>query len=112
MAKEPAVERIEKEVQKKAPILWEGAAAGYPFMETVRPDYPLSLLCRAFVVSRSGLRGVGGSAVAARPDDERLKIAIRAVHVQPREPHHQPPPRPLAGRAWVGDRSGRGHEGL
>jgi len=55
-------------------------------MKSVRLDYPLGLLCRVFDVSRSGFY-----AALARPpsqraqDDERLKIAIKAAHVQTRE---------------------------
>ena len=55
-------------------------------MKTVRLDYPLGLLCRVFEVSRSGFY----AALDRRPsqrarDDERLKIAIKAAHVQTRE---------------------------
>ena len=55
-------------------------------MKSVRLDYPLGLLCRVFDVSRSGFY-----AAVARPpsrraqDDERLKVAIKAAHVQTRE---------------------------
>ena len=55
-------------------------------MKSMRLEYPLSLLCRVFDVSRSGFY-----AALARPpsrraqDDERLKVAIKAAHVQTRE---------------------------
>lgn len=55
-------------------------------MKSVRLDYPLSLLCRVFDVSRSGFYAWLDRSPSARAEgDERLKVAIKAVHVQTRE---------------------------
>lgn len=55
-------------------------------MKSVRLDYPLSLLCRVFDVSRSGFYAALDRPPSQRmQDDERLKIAIKAAHVQTRE---------------------------
>jgi transposase InsO family protein len=52
----------------------------------VRLDYPLGLLCRVFGVSRSGFYAWLGREPSQRSqDDERLKVAIKAAHVQTRE---------------------------
>jgi putative transposase len=55
-------------------------------MKTMRLDYPTNILCKAFDVSRSGFYAW----LAAKPsrrslEDERLKVAIKAVHRQSRE---------------------------
>lgn len=55
-------------------------------MKSVRLDYPLSLLCRVFDVSRSGFHAWLGRPPSQRAnDDARLKVAIKAVHTQSRE---------------------------
>jgi len=55
-------------------------------MKSVRLDYPMELLCRAFGVSRSGFYAWLNRAPSPRvQEDERLKVAINAVHVQTRE---------------------------
>jgi len=55
-------------------------------VNTMRPDFPLALLCRVFDISRSGFYAWLGRAPSQRmQDDERLKVAIKAVHVQTRE---------------------------
>lgn len=55
-------------------------------MKSVRLDYPLDLLCRVFAVSRSGYYAALERPPSQRArDDERLKVAIKAAHVQNRE---------------------------
>jgi transposase InsO family protein len=55
-------------------------------MKSVRLEYPLGLLCRVFGVSRSGYYAALDRPPSQRAqDDERLKIAIKAAHVQTRE---------------------------
>jgi hypothetical protein len=55
-------------------------------MKSVRLDYPLGLLCRVFDVSRSGFYVALERQPSQRAqDDERLKVAIKAAHVQTRE---------------------------
>ncbi len=55
-------------------------------MKSVRLDYPMGLRCRAFGVSRSGFYAWLNRAPSPRvQEDERLKVAIKAVHVQTRE---------------------------
>jgi transposase InsO family protein len=86
LRKELAVERMEKDVLKGHRVLREGVAARYAFMKSVRLDYPLGLLCRVFGVSRSGFYAALERQPSQRAqDDERLKIAIKAAHVQTRE---------------------------
>jgi transposase InsO family protein len=55
-------------------------------MKSVRLEYPLGLLCRVFDVSRSGFYAAFERPPSQRAqDDERLKVAIKAAHVQARE---------------------------
>ncbi|QJE01788.1 IS3 family transposase [Massilia forsythiae] len=55
-------------------------------MKTVRLKYPLGLLCRVFEVSRSGYYAALDRPASQRAqDDEKLKIAIKAAHVQTRQ---------------------------
>lgn len=55
-------------------------------MKSVRLDYPLGLLCRVFGVSRSGFYAAVERPLSRRAqDDERLKVAIKAAHVQTRK---------------------------
>lgn len=55
-------------------------------MNSVRLEYPLGLLCRVFDVSRSGFYAwLGREPSQHTQDDERLKVAIKAAHVQTRE---------------------------
>ena len=52
----------------------------------MRLAYPVSVLCRVFDVSRSGFYDwANGDASARAQEDERLKVAIKAVHKQSRE---------------------------
>ena len=52
----------------------------------MRLDYPVALLCRVFDVSRSGFYAWLNSKPSPRAqEDERLKVAIQAVHTQSRE---------------------------
>ena len=46
--------RMERDILKGHRVLCEGAAARYALMMTVRPQYPMRLLCRVLEVSRSG----------------------------------------------------------
>ncbi|SOE97657.1 Transposase InsO and inactivated derivatives [Burkholderia sp. D7] len=55
-------------------------------MNTMRLDYPIAVLCRAFEVSRSGFYAWSKGELSLRAQvDERLKVAIKAVHKQSRE---------------------------
>jgi len=55
-------------------------------MKTMRLDYPVASLCRSFGVSRSGFYAWLNSIPSERAKvDERLKLAIAAVHKQSRE---------------------------
>jgi len=52
----------------------------------VRLEYPVEFLCRVFDVSRSGFYAAFDRQPSQRTqDDERLKVAIKAAHVQTRE---------------------------
>jgi putative transposase len=87
LRKELAETRMERDVIKKAAAYFcSGVAARYAFMKSLRLDYPMGLLCRAFGVSRSGFYAWLNRAPSPRvQEDERLKVAIKAVHVQTRE---------------------------
>jgi transposase InsO family protein len=55
-------------------------------MKTMRLDYPTTILCKAFDVSRSGFYAwLTGKPSRRAQEDERLKVAIKAVHRQSRE---------------------------
>jgi putative transposase len=55
-------------------------------MKTLRLEFPLTVLCRVFGVSRSGFYSwETGEPSPRAQEDERLKIAITAVHKQSRE---------------------------
>ena len=55
-------------------------------MKSVRLDYPVGLLCRVFEVSCSGFYAALERKPSQRAqDDERLKVAIKAAHMQTRE---------------------------
>ena len=55
-------------------------------MKTMRLEYPIAVLCRVFAVSRSGFYAWSKGALSPRAQtDERLKVAIKAVHKQSRE---------------------------
>jgi len=55
-------------------------------MKTMRLEYPVAALCRAFGFSRSGYYAWNSGALSPRAQaDERLKVAIKAVHAQSRE---------------------------
>ena len=55
-------------------------------MKMIRHDYPIAVLCRVFGVSRSGFYAwLNGKPSSRAQEDERLKVAIKAVHKQSRE---------------------------
>lgn len=55
-------------------------------MKTMRLEYPIAVMCRAFAVSRSGYYAWASGVLSPRAQaDERLKVAIKAVHKQSRE---------------------------
>ena len=55
-------------------------------MKTMRLEYPVAALCRAFGFSRSGYYAWNSGALSSRAQaDERLKVAIKAVHAQSHE---------------------------
>jgi putative transposase len=52
----------------------------------MRLEFPLTALCGTFDVSRSGFYACANAAPSQRlRDDERLKVAIQAMHIQTRE---------------------------
>ena len=42
---------MERDILKKPRVLCQGAAARYTLMTTLRPQYPLTLMCRVLEVS-------------------------------------------------------------
>lgn len=58
-------------------------------MNTMRLDYPIAVLCRAFEVSRSGFYAWSKGKLSPRAQvDERLKVAIKAAQAEPRDLWH------------------------
>lgn len=55
-------------------------------MKTLRPDYPLVVMCRVLEVSRSGYHAFLSRGPSKRTQDNaRLEVAIQAAHVRTRE---------------------------
>jgi putative transposase len=55
-------------------------------MKSLRLNYPVTVLCRVFGVSRSGFYAwANGKPSQPTQDDMRLKIAIEAVHAPRRD---------------------------
>lgn len=55
-------------------------------MKTLRPQYPLSLLCRVLAVSRSGYYAWQHRRPSKRAQDNaRREVAIQSVHVHTRQ---------------------------
>ena len=55
-------------------------------MKSLRLEYPVTMLCRVFDVSRSGFYTWANGKLSQRAkDDMRLKVAIEAVHAQSRQ---------------------------
>ena len=77
-------------------------------MKTMRLDYPVTVLCRVFAVSRSGFYAWSQGTPSPRAQaDERLKVAIKAVHKQSRETYGTRRVQPeLAAQGFV---AGRDH---
>jgi hypothetical protein len=64
----------------------QGAAARYALMTTLRPQYPLTVLCRVLAVSRSGYHaGTRRRPSKRTQDNARLEGAIQAAHVRTRQ---------------------------
>ncbi|MFI4939587.1 MAG: IS3 family transposase [Burkholderiales bacterium] len=87
LRRELAETRMERDIGKKGgSVLCAGVAAKYAVMKTMRLEYPIAILCRAFGVSRSGFYSWSdGKPSHRKQEDERLKVAIKAVHKQSRE---------------------------
>jgi putative transposase len=55
-------------------------------MTTLRPQYPLTVMCRVFDVSRSGYHAFASRSPSKRAQENvRLEVAIQAAHVRTRE---------------------------
>ena len=55
-------------------------------MMTLRPQYPLTVMCRVFDVSRSGYHAFASRAPSKRAQENaRLEVAIQAAHARGRE---------------------------
>jgi putative transposase len=64
----------------------QGVAARYALMTTLRPQYPLTVMCRVFDVSRSGYHAFVSRGPSKRAQDNaRLSVAIKAAHVRTQE---------------------------
>lgn len=83
--KELAEARMERDIVKKAAYC-AGVAAKYAVMKTLRLEYPVTVLCRVFDVSRSGFYAwANGKPLQRAQEDARFKVAIEAVHAQSRQ---------------------------
>ncbi|MBS0182810.1 MAG: IS3 family transposase [Nitrospira sp.] len=87
LKRELAEARMERDILKKATgVLCEGAAARYALMMTLRPQYPLAILCRVLEVSRSGYHAWRTRRPSPRTQENaRLEVAIQAAHVRTRQ---------------------------
>src|SRR5206468_3456543 len=72
--------------KKSGSVLCAGVAAKYAWMKTVRLEFPVTMLCKALDVSRSGFYDWLHAKPSARAqEDARLKVLIKAAHRQSRE---------------------------
>ncbi|MBC3935568.1 IS3 family transposase [Undibacterium sp. CY7W] len=87
LRRELAEARVERDIVKlSGGVLCAGVAAKYAVMKTMRLHYPIAVMCRVFGVSRSGYYAWAKGTLSPRAQaDERLKVAIKAVHTQSRE---------------------------
>ncbi|WP_308921162.1 IS3 family transposase [Janthinobacterium sp. J1-1] len=87
LRKELAEARMERDIVKKGgSVLCAGVAAKYAVMKTLRLEFPVTIMCRVFGVSRSGFYAWSNGKPSQRAqDDARLKVAIEAVHAQSRQ---------------------------
>ncbi|MEB0013084.1 IS3 family transposase [Glaciimonas sp. Gout2] len=79
--------RQERDILKKANgVLCTGVATRYAHVKTLQLHYPVKLLCKVLVVSRSGFYDWLTRVPSERScEDERLKIAIKVAHRRTRE---------------------------
>ena len=87
LKRELAEARMERDILKKATAYFAKASLrGHAFMTTLRPQYPLTVVCRVFDVSRSGYHAFRSRTPSQRTQDNaRLAVAIEAAHVRTRE---------------------------
>ncbi|MBK9949019.1 MAG: IS3 family transposase [Nitrospira sp.] len=87
LKRELAEARMERDILQKATAYFgEGAAARYALMRTLRPQYPLRVLCRVLEVSRSGYYAWRTRRPSRRAQENaRLEVAIQAAHVRTRQ---------------------------
>ncbi|HGJ9107932.1 TPA: IS3 family transposase, partial [Pseudomonas aeruginosa] len=87
LRKELAEARLERDILKKGDgVLCKGVAARYAFMKAWRLHFPIEAMSRLLEVSRSGFYAWQGRTPSRRQrEDERLKVAIKAVHQRSRE---------------------------
>ena len=79
--------RMERDTLKKATTAYFAKASlrGHAFMKTLRPPYPVSVMCRVFDVSRSGYHAFASRSPSKRAQESaRLEVAIQAAHTRTR----------------------------
>ena len=68
-------------------VLRQGITARYAFMTQWREHYPVKMMCRVLGVSRSGYYAWLQRPQGLSPQEERLRLAIRAAHQRTRRTH-------------------------
>ncbi|WP_454754645.1 IS3 family transposase [Cupriavidus necator] len=86
LRKELAEAKLERDIVKKGRgVLRQGIAARYAFVKQWREVYPIKLMCRVLGVSRSGYYDWVSRPQGLTPEQERLRLAIRAAHKRTRQ---------------------------
>src|SRR3989442_9630045 len=65
----------------RSSVLCAGVAAKYAVMKAMRLEYPITVLCRVFAVSRSGFYAWSQGAPSARAQDEK-STHLNSTHVR------------------------------
>ncbi|MBF6992703.1 IS3 family transposase, partial [Cupriavidus sp. IK-TO18] len=71
--------------KKSRGVLRQGITARYAFVSQWREVYPVKLMCRVLGVSRSGYYDWTHRPYGLSPEQERLRLAIRAAHKRTRQ---------------------------
>jgi putative transposase len=98
LKRELAEARMERDILKNGHrVRRQGAAARYALMMTLRPQYPLILLCRVLEVSRSGYHAWRTRRPSKRAQKNTwLEVAIQAAHVRTRQTYGRASPGGIA----------------